>query len=247
MNLTTTATELTASAFTIAKDTALWAKVRLEPPFRTWSCTLNNVSGGAFSYVSPGSLMHRVRLGRYCSIGDNVAVLSQHPVDGLTSSPVLYQPLFGGQFAMPQAQGYDNLADTVIGNDVWIGSGVKIKTGVTIGDGAVIGAGSVVTKDVAPFMVVGGVPARVIRPRFAAVTVERLQALAWWRYNIMGLPLADKSPEAALDILEAAIVSGELQPYDPGYFRVWRDTDGSISAQREDVVAAKEAAARGVR
>jgi acetyltransferase-like isoleucine patch superfamily enzyme len=99
--------------------------------------------------------------------------------------------------------------DVFIGNDVWIGCRAIIMAGVTIGDGAVIGSGAVVTKDVPPYAVVGGVPAKVIKYRFNEETIHRLLNVKWWNYepeylwNLLG-PLTKLSPiEPALRILEA--------------------------------------------
>lgn len=78
------------------------------------------------------------------------------------------------------ASAWDNKGDIIIGNDVWIGYDAVIMAGVTIGDGAIIGTRAVVTKDVAPYSIVGGVPAREIRKRFAPEVVERLRELKWW-------------------------------------------------------------------
>jgi len=72
----------------------------------------------------------------------------------------------------------------IIGNDVWIGHGVIVLPGVTVGDGAVLAAGAVVTKDVPPYTIVGGVPAKVIRARFAADIAAQLQAIAWWNWPL---------------------------------------------------------------
>ena len=81
------------------------------------------------------------------------------------------------------ATAWDNHGDIVVGSDVWIGYEAVILAGVTIGDGAIIGSRAVVTKDVPPYTIVGGVPARPIRKRFDDATIERLEALRWWDWD----------------------------------------------------------------
>lgn len=203
----------TPPTFTIDAATKLFGKVVVESPFRTYPCKLNDFYGGAFSYISPGVRFHRTRIGRYCSIGDGVYILSQHPTTTLSSSPVFYQTLFASPFISQTKMSYDNLAQTTIGNDVWIGSDVKIKTGVTIGDGAVIGAGSVVTKNVVPFSIVGGVPAKLIKMRFATEIIDRIQALQWWQYNLLNYEMQWDNLEKTLLMLETLKANGELMPY----------------------------------
>ena len=80
------------------------------------------------------------------------------------------------------ASAWDNKGDIVIGNDVWIGYDAVIMAGVHIGDGSIIGTRAVVTKDVEPYSIVGGVPAKEIRKRFAPDVIERLQAIQWWNW-----------------------------------------------------------------
>lgn len=92
-------------------------------------------------------------------------------------------PLFFEEWELEKtrvSEAWDNKGDIVIGNDVWIGYEAVILAGVTIGDGAVIGARAVVTKDVAPYTVVGGVPARPVKKRFSDGTIQRLLELRWW-------------------------------------------------------------------
>lgn len=120
-----------------------------------------------------------VRVGRYGSFGAHVGLVggAGHPIDtaALYTSPVL----FGGRRRLLAAAATDDV-ELVIGHDVWIGHGATVLGGVTVGDGSVVGANSVVTSDVAPFQVVAGSPARVIRPRFAPEIVELLEEWAWW-------------------------------------------------------------------
>lgn len=104
----------------------------------------------------------------------------------------------------------------IIGNDVWIGFGAVVLNGVTIGDGAIIAAGAVVTKDVPPYTIVGGNPARVIRQRVSDKCVEKLLELKWWDYGpdiLTGIDISQ--PEECLPELEERVLSGEYRKYTP--------------------------------
>lgn len=125
----------------------------------------------------------RLVIGRFCSIACGARFLfnsANHAGGSLSTYPF---PLFYEEWGLDRknvADAWDNKGDIVIGSDVWIGFEAVILAGVTIGDGAIIGARAVVTKDVPPYTVVGGVPAKPIKMRFPADTVARLLALRWW-------------------------------------------------------------------
>lgn len=125
----------------------------------------------------------RLIIGKFCSIACGAKFLFNCANHTLKSLATYTFPLFYEEWNLDRADvtsAWDNKGDIIIGNDVWIGYEAVILAGVHIGDGAIIGARAVVTKDVPPYTIVGGVPAREIRKRFPAETIGRLQALQWW-------------------------------------------------------------------
>lgn len=115
-----------------------------------------------------------VTIGRYCQIGGYVAFhASNHPISYLTT--YINKSLFNGDLVELKQD-----KPIVLGNDIWIGHNVIVLSGVTIGDGAILAAGSVVTKDVDPYTIVGGNPAKPIRKRFSEKIISELLALKWW-------------------------------------------------------------------
>lgn len=152
-----------------------------------------NSSIGRCSYIGPGSTLINVKMGRFCSLADNISVvLGNHPTEKFVSThPAFYydtesqigftfhrgKPIYDGIYKMPEGE---EKFHVVIGNDVWIGSHVQLLGGITIGDGAVIASGAVVTRDVEPYSVYGGVPAKLIKYRFKPAVIDRLLLSKWW-------------------------------------------------------------------
>jgi acetyltransferase-like isoleucine patch superfamily enzyme len=187
---------------------------------------LSNVKIGACSYLVSGRIRAMSSMGRYCSVATDVKIGEvNHPTDWLSSSEAHYRPERFGWYDHRLADiGSDrsNLRNSIIGeppkigNDVWIGASVQILRGVTIGDGAIIAAGAVVTKDVGPYEIVGGVPARLLKKRFDDDTIARLLQLQWWRFDplsISDVPFNEIG--RALDMIEDRFVSGELALWRP--------------------------------
>lgn len=125
----------------------------------------------------------RLVIGKFCSIACGAKFIFNCANHAIRSFSTYTFPLFFEEWDLSKsevASAWDNKGDIIIGNDVWIGYDAVIMAGVTIGDGAIIGTRAVVTKDVAPYSIVGGVPAHEIRKRFAPEVVEQLRELKWW-------------------------------------------------------------------
>ena len=126
----------------------------------------------------------RLVIGRFCSIAAETRFLmngGNHPTTWGTTYPF---PIFGRGWEAAMPTSWPHKGDTRVGNDVWIGYGSTIMPGVTIGDGAIVASCSVVTKDVPPYAIVGGNPAKVVRYRFGEATIARLLELRWWDWPI---------------------------------------------------------------
>lgn len=149
---------------------------------------------GGYSYTH-SELSETSSIGRYCSIACNVHIMGdEHPLDRFTTSIVTYSKKYKNLFKQidfsPKTKSID------IGNDVWVGEGVIFKRGVTIGDGAIIACGTIVTKDVAPYSIVGGVPATIIRYRYSQDIINKLLQLQWWKYDLSKYQI---SPSCSID------------------------------------------------
>lgn len=140
---------------------------------------------GCNSYGNPKLLLwadsERIEIGKYCSIADSVCIFGggEHRLDWVTTYPLRIAFGLDGaeQDGHPSSKG-----PTIIGNDVWIGYGAKVLSGVTVGDGAVIAAGSVVVKDVEPYSITAGNPAKMVRYRFKKNEIKSLLEIQWWNW-----------------------------------------------------------------
>ena len=153
-------------------------------------------------YLLPDAGVDRLVIGSFCSIGSGAAFIMAgnqgHRNDWISTFPFYWMSeveAFNGA-----ANGFEPAGDTVIGNDVWIGSEAIIMPGVTIGDGAVIGTRALVTRDVPPYAIVGGNPARVIRKRFEEPRIDLLLEMRWWDW-----------PEAHLRAAMQLLTSGDIE------------------------------------
>ena len=139
-----------------------------------------NSSMEKYSFCGYDCEIINCRIGSFCSIANNVIIGgAMHPISWVSMSPAFYDGRDSVKKKFSEFK-RDPDKETIVGHDVWIGHGAHIKQGVTIGTGSVVGMGSVVTKDVPPYSIVGGNPARVIRMRFDEDVIEQLLNSEWW-------------------------------------------------------------------
>ena len=140
----------------------------------------NNSTMGKYSYCGYNCTINYTDIGSFCSISNDVIIGGGiHPIDWVGTSPVFYDGKDSVKVKFSNFKRPD-IKRTTIGNDVWIGRNVMIKSGISIGHGAVVGMGSIVTKDVEPYAIVGGNPAKLIKFRFTSTVVSDLLNLKWW-------------------------------------------------------------------
>ena len=189
---------------------ALRIKIRTE---QQAEYTNDFIKAGDFSYGIPDVKYWddktSLTIGKFCSIANGVTIMlgGEHRTDWITTYP--FNALVN---ELSEIKGHPaTKGDIIIGNDVWIAGGAKIMSGVTIGDGAVIGANALVTKDIPPYAICGGVPAKVIRYRFNKWTIKMLLKMQWWNWS-------DEKIAAAAVYLQSNDVSGLIQFYNNGMF-----------------------------
>ncbi len=180
--------------------------VRVETPVRLSNTVfVGACEVGAFTYFNHGAEVTHARIGRYGSIGQRVLIgPGEHRTDYVTTHPIAADAS-GGSAGMAGSPAYRAacLTDarnarppkpqTVIGHDVWIGANAVVMQGVSVGVGAVIGAGAMVTRDVAAYEIVAGVPARRLRFRFEPELQQALLAARWWELDLSALAVRDFS------------------------------------------------------
>lgn len=152
---------------------------KLIPPY-----DLRQVRVEDYSYISRNSYVKNTDIGKFCSIGPNFCCgLGIHPTNGISTSPMFYSTLKQNGFSLTEVDKVVESKQIIIENDVFIGANVTVLDGVKIGNGAIIGAGAVVTKDIPPYAIAVGVPAKVVKYRFENDQIEQLQKIEWWNFE----------------------------------------------------------------
>lgn len=234
----------------VSEPVQIRSELCFERPAWIFGHRLKNCTVGAFTFFNAAgsTSAYRVSFGRYSQIGES-SILGppEHPYDWFSNHPFAFtRPShLPSMYVMPdfvrlapeesdgRSFAEETPNDTIVGHEAYIGASCFVKRGVTIGDGAVVGARSLVTRDIPPFAVAVGTPAKVVRLRFSESIVERFLALEWWRYDLA--PWKHKVDfsrvEATLAFFEERKGAGELKPLQPDSWRL-RDTREGLLAEK---------------
>ena len=161
---------------------------------------------GRYSYIGNYSTVIDCEIGSFCSIADDCVIGGMsHPIDWVSTSPLMYR---GRNCLRTNFTGllYNASKHTIIDNDVWIGDNCHIKAGVHLSTGCIIGMGSVLTKDVGPYEIWAGNPAKLIRKRFDEITIEKLLKTEWWSWSderIRKYANYANDPEKFIEVIES--------------------------------------------
>ena len=181
----------------INKKSKFSTNVAIEGPGRIYNSII-----GKYTYIGKNSIICDTQIGNFCSIGDFCYTSpGKHPIDAVSSSPVFYSKnnIFRKNFYERSFEEYER---TIIGSDVWIGTHVFIKGGVKIGHGSIIGSYSIVTKDVEPYTIIGGNPARIIRKRFSDDIIDSLLKSEWWNFDDTKIKNISHAFESPLEFIK---------------------------------------------
>jgi virginiamycin A acetyltransferase len=211
----------------------------IEPPVRILDTTVRNARIGAYTFLRGGYVQNVKSIGRFCSIAKGFVIgLGEHPLSYLSTHPFQYEKVFP---FWEEAKNFTSTVEPeqmksnpVIGNDVWIGANVTVLRGVSIGDGAVIAAGAVVHRNVEPYEVVGGVPAKHIKYRFDEDVRKKLLELKWWNYTLESLDgIQFNDIQMAIQQLEERKEKGLLKKRKREFFEVIKREIGEKEVEKE--------------
>jgi acetyltransferase-like isoleucine patch superfamily enzyme len=156
--------------------------------------TIGKTKIGKYSYLSDDTNVGNLSIGRFCSIGPGFKCgFGAHPTNFVSTSPVFFSTRKQCGTTFADRNYFEEHVLTTVGHDVWIGANVFLKDGTTINHGAIVAAGAVVTNDVPAYAIVGGVPAKMIRMRFAEREIEQLLISKWWDWSEADLRAAQKT------------------------------------------------------